>query len=477
MEILKLVYLAAGPGIAIGIYLYFSDKWEPEPKRMVALSFLLGGLACFPSHYFEGEFLKFFGWQELFSSESRPLWQTAFYAFFGVALAEELCKFLFLKGFIYDHREFSEPFDGIVYGGVAGCGFATVENLLYVLPGGYEVAIIRMLTAVPGHAFDGMILGYFMGKAKFCANSATNLTAGLALVVVLHGLYDTAAFSNEAVAIYLVFAILVLGIYLGLRAKKELARHSLFVESSLRKFFLIRNEKAKGPYFLKDIRDLFAKGVLKLEDTFKDTATGEEKSTRQLLCAEIGLKFRKRIKAPPRGQPAKQFFLIYGLTFGLYIYFWFHRIYREFRNYKNIDVNPEIRALAFFVLTVIPFILFGSILKYMGLSPSSTWAVTPFLVILAVIETAFVFYLMRMVKAFLHEKMQKSFTVLSIITLFFISSALRKLLPQDIPHYWWFEIGFIWLQGGILACVQKDLNRYWHLEGKRMDKPLGLLER
>ncbi len=471
MEILQLLYLAAGPGIAIGVYLYFSDKWEPEPKHLVALSFLLGGLACLPSHYFEGKFLEFFGWQDIFSDGSHSLWKTTFYAFFGVALAEELCKFLFLKGFIYDHREFSEPFDGIVYGGVLGCGFATVENLLYILPGGYEVGIMRLLTAVPGHAFDGVILGYFMGKARFCANPVQNLTAGLVLVIVLHGLYDTAAFSNGAGAIYLVFAIVVLGIYLGLRAKKELARHSMYVESSLKKFSILKKGEKWGPLYLKDIRDLLAKGRLKLDDVLTAEATGEKMSTRELLCAEIGLGFKKRIKIPPTGQPVMQFFLIYGLTFGLYLYFWLHRIYREFRNYKHIDVNPELQALSFFVLTVLPFFVLGTVLKALGQKPADSGAVVPFMLALAVIETVFVFFLLRTVKRILNERLQRSFTVVFIVVLFFASSVVRKVLPPGFQFYWWFEILIIWVQGGILALVQKDLNAYWHLEGRRVDRP------
>ena len=115
METLRLLYLALGPGIALAVYIYYSDKWEPEPKALVIKSFLLGGLACFPSYFFEDTFLKVLGWEGITGSGNySPWWHIAVYAFFGVALAEELCKFLFLKAFIYDSREFSEPFDGIV---------------------------------------------------------------------------------------------------------------------------------------------------------------------------------------------------------------------------------------------------------------------------------------------------------------------------------------------------------------------------
>ena len=107
---------------------------------------------------------------------------------------------------------------------MVGCGFATVENVMYVLQGGQAVGVLRMITAVPGHAFLGIILGYFVGRAKFSVNRIRHLIQGLAAVVVLHGLYDTAAFSESNWSIYLIFGITLLGIYLGLKAKRELEK-------------------------------------------------------------------------------------------------------------------------------------------------------------------------------------------------------------------------------------------------------------
>ncbi|MCH7623618.1 MAG: PrsW family intramembrane metalloprotease, partial [Nitrospinae bacterium] len=198
MEILKLMYLAAGPGIALAVYIYYSDKWEPKSKVMVVKAFLLGGLACFPTAYAETVFEKVLGLEGILNGNSSDMWwQKVFYAFIGVALVEELCKFIFLKGFIYDDREFSEPFDGIVFGGILGCGFATVENLFYVFRLGQETGMMRLFTAVPGHVFLGIILGYFMGRAKFSFEPEKELWKGLVLVVILHGIYDTTAFPRS----------------------------------------------------------------------------------------------------------------------------------------------------------------------------------------------------------------------------------------------------------------------------------------
>jgi RsiW-degrading membrane proteinase PrsW (M82 family) len=50
-------------------------------------------------------------------------------------------------------------------------GFTTVENVLYVSNGGQEVAWIRMFTAIPGHATDGVFIGFFLRMHKIMNKS------------------------------------------------------------------------------------------------------------------------------------------------------------------------------------------------------------------------------------------------------------------------------------------------------------------
>ena len=410
METLRLLYLALGPGIALAVYIYYSDKWEPEPKALVIKSFLLGGLACFPSYFFEDTFLKVLGWEGITGSGNySPWWHIAVYAFFGVALAEELCKFLFLKAFIYDSREFSEPFDGIVYGGLVGCGFATVENLFYVFSLGQETGIIRMFTAVPGHAFEGMILGYFMGRAKFSLVSENDLMKGLGLVVVLHGVYDTAALSNGEWSFLFIFAIVFLGLYLGLRAKKELAKHSAVIEFSTRKYTLLKKGRKKRVLVLREIRDRLADGKLKPEDSLVVHKTGKTQTVKEIFSSGIVSQYAGLIKCPPRGQPVKYFLLLYGLTFGFYFYFWFLRNYRNFRNYKRININPELKTLVLFSAAIIPYFIYGVILGESGLPQFHSSVKISFDLVIAGIPAIFLFFQLRILKRFLKRKMKGTF--------------------------------------------------------------------
>ena len=93
-------------------------------------------------------------------------------------------KLVILNKYLFNKLEFNEPMDGIVYAIMVSLGFATVENIFYVYnhPGQeIQVAIMRMFTAIPLHAVCGVILGYFVGLAKFSDNREPLLYKGLLL--------------------------------------------------------------------------------------------------------------------------------------------------------------------------------------------------------------------------------------------------------------------------------------------------------
>ncbi len=52
---------------------------------------------------------------------------------------------------IYPNKNFDEPFDGIVYSVFVGMGFATAENLTFVMQWSSSLALLRMVSAIPAH--------------------------------------------------------------------------------------------------------------------------------------------------------------------------------------------------------------------------------------------------------------------------------------------------------------------------------------
>ncbi|WP_339813541.1 YhfC family glutamic-type intramembrane protease [uncultured Imperialibacter sp.] len=179
--IFTLLALALAPGIAIILFIYLKDKHEKEPKGLLLRAFIFGILSLVLTLVISSIADNFVDIDHTNSSD------LALYAFGMVALIEEGSKYLFVRYFLYPHKEFNEPFDGIIYAVMVSMGFATVENLFYVFDGGVGIAIMRMFTAVPAHATFAVLMGFFLGKAKFQHKKAAFGLIGLGAATILHG--------------------------------------------------------------------------------------------------------------------------------------------------------------------------------------------------------------------------------------------------------------------------------------------------
>jgi len=212
-----LLLSALAPVATIIIYIYVKDLYEKESKRMLAYAFLLGGIVSViitTLLYLIFDYI-------LPSPDSSNIWQQFVKAFFTVALIEEFSKYVMVLGFLQPKTWFNEPFDGIVYAVMVSMGFAAVENVMYVLQGGMDVALVRAFSAVPAHATFGIIMGFFMGKAKFSKNRIMWNFTGLMSAILFHGAYDFFLFINFIPGISIgAFISLIIGIILSKRAIK-----------------------------------------------------------------------------------------------------------------------------------------------------------------------------------------------------------------------------------------------------------------
>jgi protease PrsW len=187
---------AVVPSLLILWYFYSRDVY-PEPKRVLAATFGLGALITIPVL-----FLALAIDHLLVLPKHLPLVAGFLDALLLAAVPEELFKLLVVGTYAARNRAFDEPMDGIVYGVVASLGFATLENVLYTAQGGLGTAIVRAVTAVPGHAFMGAIMGYFVGQAVFGPKEKRRrswLYAGV-WPILLHTLYDFPLLSLERLA-------------------------------------------------------------------------------------------------------------------------------------------------------------------------------------------------------------------------------------------------------------------------------------
>ncbi|MGB3078919.1 MAG: PrsW family glutamic-type intramembrane protease [Saprospiraceae bacterium] len=177
--------IAVLPGIIIAVYFYLRDLREPEPSGLLLMSLLFGAVSFFISRGI-GYLLHHF----LYVSHQDEL-NEILSAFVFIGLLGEGGKFLFLRGITFYYKAFNQPFDGIVYAIMVGMGYATAENVFYVISSGVNADVLRMFTTVPLNAVCAVIMGYFLGEAKlFRSRIFLYSLLALLLAAIVHGYYD-----------------------------------------------------------------------------------------------------------------------------------------------------------------------------------------------------------------------------------------------------------------------------------------------
>lgn len=123
------------------------------------------------------------------------LQRAAWSAFVDAALVEEAVKLLALL-WLSRQAEFRRPQSVIVAGFFMGLGFAAMEMLL--LTGrGLDGLFFRLFTAVPCHAFLGVVMASYVARYVGDHSRAALLKA-FALPLLLHGLYDLPLMTETA---------------------------------------------------------------------------------------------------------------------------------------------------------------------------------------------------------------------------------------------------------------------------------------
>lgn len=190
---MMLFALSVAPGIAICLYIFLKDRFNKEPKLNLFVCFLLGCISILPA-----VLIQLFATKPVEQLMGGGIAFTAIFAYIIVGISEEGSKYVMLRYYAFPKKSFDEPFDGIVYSVMVGMGFATVENIGYVLQHGMGTAFLRMFLSVPAHATFAVLMGYFVGKAKFIpAKRNFYLFLGLFWAVFFHGTFDFLLFMQE----------------------------------------------------------------------------------------------------------------------------------------------------------------------------------------------------------------------------------------------------------------------------------------
>ncbi len=218
-----LLNLAIAPGLFLLIIFYFVDK-EREPMSLIFATFFAGVGASIPVAILEIVAKFIF---TPFSQAIHPQVLQVSYMFLVVAPVEEVLKFGAVMAVVFVSRQFNEWYDGILYAMVASLGFATLENILYVLSQGVTVGLMRFFLSVPAHALFGGIMGFFLSGAKFSRRKALWLSGALLIPILMHSLFNSLLVSGNSVAVLMViplsvamWILLIVAIRKGWRLRK-----------------------------------------------------------------------------------------------------------------------------------------------------------------------------------------------------------------------------------------------------------------
>ena len=212
---LLLIIVSILPVVLIGWYIYSKDN-DKEPKELLKKLFIYGVLSTVIAIILENVVKIIIGVSNPGSELSGI--SLFIYVLLGISLIEELSKWFFVYKIGYNHDEFDEYYDIIVYGAFVALGFACLENVMYVISGGLQTGILRMFTAVPLHASCGVFQGYFLSQAKRLEINKDSdykkfLYLSIIIPILLHSIYDYVAFSSDSLFTLIIFGLIVIGVY------------------------------------------------------------------------------------------------------------------------------------------------------------------------------------------------------------------------------------------------------------------------
>ena len=224
-------------GVLLAIRLI--DRWEPEPRGLVAFALAWGAIASVIIALGVDLVLSMvFGARDSYAAE---VFQTVVQA----PIVEEFAKGLgVLIVYAIGRRAFDGPVDGIVYGALVGAGFAFTENIQYFAVSWIEGGVgetsttffVRGIMSPFAHVMFTSVTGFALGLAA--RRGATTRQAvgpwlvGLAGAILLHAFWNGSAMFTDFFSVYLMlqvplFVLFVLGIVALRREESRLTRTRL----------------------------------------------------------------------------------------------------------------------------------------------------------------------------------------------------------------------------------------------------------
>jgi protease PrsW len=202
---------------------YSRDRYEREPKRLIAQLYFMSIIAIAFAIVLE----------TICDVDLTGRVVTIVLSAIGVGLIEEGVIFGVVVLVIGRSRQLNEPVDGMIYSSAVALGFAAIETLMYILRA-FNVAIayhltpthaasialtqvapIRALTGNLGHMAWAGVIGYAYARKRLGSGSWRQLIGAYLVAALLHATYD-GLLSLNAPTIAYVSLVLSLVLYICL---------------------------------------------------------------------------------------------------------------------------------------------------------------------------------------------------------------------------------------------------------------------
>lgn len=229
-----LVAMGLTPSL-IWLYFYARKDCHPEPKSLLAQTFLMGIIISPVAILLQ---LSFNQLASIVSGIDPATIQNTSYFFIWAAVVEEVIKFYAIRMLIMRSSEFDEPVDAMIYMITAGLGFAAMENILVmfrVFPDGTQTTLatwaLRFTGATLLHALSSGLLGYFLAMSWFFQEHKKKLILiGLIIATVFHFTFNTllSAFDNRVTGLaYSTALLLIMAFLVSVLFDKIKERHAI----------------------------------------------------------------------------------------------------------------------------------------------------------------------------------------------------------------------------------------------------------
>jgi protease PrsW len=179
---------------------YWTDRYEKEPKLLLVGSFLWGVLIAAGGAFLINTVL---GIGVYIFTESETATNLATGSIIAPIIEESLKGLAVLLVFLFFRKEFDSILDGIVYAAITAIGFAATENAYYIYSygfseggfgGGLFLVFVRVILVGWQHPFYTAFIGIGLAMARLNHSAIIRIMApftGWVIAVIMHAIHNT----------------------------------------------------------------------------------------------------------------------------------------------------------------------------------------------------------------------------------------------------------------------------------------------